>query len=90
MAHSVSAPPELYWAQQLQLHFEIYVDGVLRAQSGLMSVRDAPRTLVASGLDDAKELRLKCRLHNDGELGPKWPSSGPQIGCWGNPELYRK
>jgi hypothetical protein len=41
--------------------FEIYVDGRLRTQSGLMTPADQPRLLVAENLQEAKEIKLVTR-----------------------------
>jgi hypothetical protein len=44
-----------------RLNFEVYVDGTLRTQSGMMGPEDAFRLLVADGLKGAKQLRLVVR-----------------------------
>ncbi|HET6427030.1 MAG TPA: NPCBM/NEW2 domain-containing protein [Phycisphaerae bacterium] len=55
--------------------FEIYVDGVLRANSGVLGVGDKSRLLVVTGLDGARELKLVTRKHdlgNDELCGATW------------------
>jgi len=44
-----------------RVSFEIYVDGRLRTQSGLMTPADQPRLLVAENLQEAKEIKLVTR-----------------------------
>jgi len=44
-----------------RLNYEIYVDGRLRAQSGLMGPKDDFRLLAVDGLAGARELRLVAR-----------------------------
>ncbi len=46
--------------------FEVYVDGVLRANSGIVAVGDKPRLLVATGLEKARELKLVARTQDLG------------------------
>jgi len=75
-------PPDLDWSYTIKLHFEIYVDGTLRAQSGLISATDGPRLLVATGLEGAKEIRLKVRDHGDRTLR--------RVAFWGDPAFYGK
>jgi hypothetical protein len=43
------------------VNFEIRVDGVPVAQSGLMRAGDEPRLLVVQGLKNAKEVKLVTR-----------------------------
>lgn len=75
-----SFPPHVFWAHSIRLQYEIEVDGALKAQSGLMSVVDAPRLLVVKGLDAAKTLTLKVRGANDAKVN--------RIASWANPVLY--
>jgi len=44
-----------------RVNFEIYVDGELRTQSGLMTAADGPRLLVAGNLQAAKQIKLVTR-----------------------------
>ena len=44
-----------------QVNFEVFVDGELRAQSGLMTAGDAPRLLVVTGLAGARQVKLQVR-----------------------------
>jgi len=44
-----------------RLNYEIYVDGVLRAQSGFMGPKDPFRLMVVDGLAGAKQLKLVAR-----------------------------
>jgi len=61
-----------------KVNFEVWVDGRLRAQSGLMTAADRPRLLVADRLADAKQLRLVVRWdrpepeHLGGTAGTSW------------------
>jgi len=79
---SACYPPALDWSHAVRLHFEICVDGQLRAQSGLMTVTDGPRRLVVTGLEDAKEVRLMVRDHRDRTLR--------RVAYWGDPVFYKK
>jgi hypothetical protein len=78
----MSSSVQLSWACQHRLHFEIYVDGRLRAHSGLMGMTDPPRLLVVEGLDSAKEIRLVTRAHDDQDRGGL-------VGGWGEPAFYK-
>jgi hypothetical protein len=62
---------------------EIYADGRLRAQSGLLRVGDKPRLLVVDGLADAKELALVTRTAGD-------QNDLRALVTWGDPTFYRK
>jgi hypothetical protein len=64
-----------------RLHFEVYVDGELRAHSGLMRVTDPPRLLVAD-VTGAKQVRLVTRVHDD-------TVQRHLKGCWAEPAFYR-
>ncbi len=65
-----------------KMHFEIYVDGQLKAHSGLMAYGEAPKLLVVEGLQAAKEMRLVTRLSDDGgQRGVE--------GIWGEPAFYK-
>ncbi|MGA2032755.1 MAG: NPCBM/NEW2 domain-containing protein [Thermoguttaceae bacterium] len=64
------------------LSFEIYVDGKLRAQSGLMKFGDRPRLLVVAGLREAKEVRLVTRRD---DLVNDWYC----VGTWGDPRFLK-
>jgi len=63
--------------------FEIYVDGKLRAQSGLMRFGDAPRLLVADHLEGAKAVKLVTRRH---DLVNDWYC----LATWGDPRFYKR
>ena len=58
------------------------MDGVLRAHSGLMSIRDAPRRLVVDRLAGAKEVRLVTRADDDSV-------QRSLKGCWAEPCFYK-
>jgi len=62
--------------------FEVYVDGVLRASSGIVGVKDAPRLLVVNGLADAKEVRLVTRRDN-------LSSDECCLATWGDPRFIK-
>jgi len=64
------------------LSFEVYVDGRLRAQSGLMKFGDAPRLLVVTGLAGAAEVRLVTRR---ADLVDDWYT----LATWGDPRFIR-
>jgi len=55
------ARPAYDLPQQVRVNFEVYADGQLRAQSGLMAPADDARLLVADGLDGVRELKLVTR-----------------------------
>ena len=62
------------------------MDGTLRAQSGLMTARDAARLLVVDGLANAKELKLLVRWDR-----PEPKYLGGTIGTvWLEPKFYVK
>jgi len=63
--------------------FEVYVDGRLAAQSGLMSPGDGPRLLVVTGLEKAEEIRLRTRRDN-------MTNDGRCLATWGDPRFYKK
>jgi hypothetical protein len=48
-------------SETTRVSFEIYVDGELRAQSGLMVPANLPRLLVAGNLQGAKQIKLVTR-----------------------------
>jgi hypothetical protein len=50
---------------QYRANFEIWVDGQVRAQSGLMRPTDEARYLTVEGIKDAKEFKLVTRLDCD-------------------------
>jgi hypothetical protein len=55
--------------------FEVYVDGALRAHSGIVGVGDKPRLLAVTGLEKAKEVKLVTRrddLSNDENCLATW------------------
>jgi hypothetical protein len=60
------------------VHFEVRVDGELRAQSGRMGAADEARLLVVRGLEDAKTLTLRVRWDRPepkylgGTVGSQW------------------
>jgi hypothetical protein len=64
------------------LSFEIYVDGKLRAQSGLVKFGERPRLLVVDNLQSAKELKLVTRRD---DLVNDWYT----VATWGDPRLIR-
>ena len=64
------------------VNFEIWVDGQLKAQSGLMKTTDEPRLLVAD-LTGAKEVKLLTRLDSDGD-------NAYYLVAWCNAEFYGK
>jgi hypothetical protein len=64
------------------LNFEIYVDGKLRTQSGLMKFGDAPRLLVADKLENAREIRLVTRRD---DLVNDWYTTA----TWGDPRFIK-
>jgi hypothetical protein len=64
------------------VNFEIYVDGKLRAQSGMMKSTDAPRLLVVAGLENAKEVKLATRRD---DLVNDWYT----IKTWGDPRFIK-
>ena len=66
-----------------RVNFEIYVDGEVRLQSGLMRVDDPPRYLVVEGLKDAKELKLVTRLDSD-EDDPSY------LATWADAQFYEE
>jgi len=55
-----NANPQLH--RDARACFEVWLDGKLAAQSGLMTLGDEPRLLVATSLDRAKEIKLVTRL----------------------------
>ncbi|HUT33622.1 MAG TPA: glycoside hydrolase domain-containing protein [Planctomycetota bacterium] len=61
--------------------FEVYVDGALRAQSGLMGTADKPRLLVVNALENAKTIQLVTRREN-GENDLR------TLATWGDPTFY--
>jgi len=61
--------------------FEAFVDGVLRAQSGLMTTADKPRLLVVNCLENAKTLQLVTR-RDTGEHDLR------TLATWGDPTFY--
>jgi len=81
-AGSMSDSVTLDWAYQYQFSFELYADGKLVAQSGLMSPTDGPRLLVAGNLSGVKELKLVTRADQGLD-------SRGFVGCWGDPAFYR-
>ena len=56
------AQGSLSGTQKARASFEVYADGKLVAQSGLMTPGDEPRLIVAGGLDGVKELRFVTRF----------------------------
>ncbi len=71
---------------RLHLSFEVYVDGRLRAQSGIMRPADREiRLLVVEALAGAREVKLVTRTHNlKRRGGRKWAH-----GIWGNAGFYK-
>ena len=69
-----------------KVNFEVWVDGKLRAQSGLMTAADAPRLLVADRLAGAKQLRLIVRWDR-----PEPEHLGSTVGVsWLAPRFHKK
>jgi len=64
-----------------RLNFEIYIDGKLRTQSGLMKPTDPFRLLVVDGLGGASEMRLVVR--------PLTLPSYPLNVFWFDPAFYK-
>jgi hypothetical protein len=64
------------------LGLEIYVDGKIRTQSGLMKFGDPPRLLVADKLENAKELKLVTRRD---DLVSDWYT----LATWGDPRFIK-
>lgn len=64
------------------VYFDIYVDGKISAQSGLMLPSDEPRLLVVDGLDNAKTLQLCTRR----DTGLQRDLS--TLATWANPAFY--
>ena len=66
------------------VNFEVHVDGVLRAQSGLMTPKDEARLLVVDDLHNAKELKLLVRWDR-----PEPKYLGGTVGTvWLEPKVY--
>jgi hypothetical protein len=65
------------------VNFEIYVDGKLRAQSGLMKLGDEPRLLVVDNLLNAKEVKLVTR--RDDCVNDTYT-----VVTWGDPRFIKK
>jgi hypothetical protein len=65
------------------VNFEIYVDGKVAAQSGLVRPGDEPRLLVVRGLDDASELKLVVRRDN-------CKNDQYCLATWADPRFYKK
>ena len=65
----------------LRMNMEIFVDGKLRTQSGMMGTDDKARLLVVDGLENAKELKLRARMN-------KFPGIGVHT-VWGSPTMYK-
>ena len=63
--------------------FEVWVDGALRAQSGLMKFGDEPRLLAVEGLATAKEVKLVTRLDSCGD-------NATFLCVWANPQFYQE
>jgi len=66
-----------------RISFEIYVDGKLRTQSGMMTSTDRGRLLVVRDLADAKELRLVTRMDSCGD-------NSNFVAAWANPQFYQE
>jgi hypothetical protein len=76
----VGIPPGIM--EDAVMNFEIHVDGKLRTQSNLMTVRDAPRRLVVTGLQKASEILLVTRLAN-------LRDDDRVTAFWADPKFYR-
>lgn len=73
--HKHDCPP---W---VRLNFEVFVDGKLRAQSGMMGPVEKGRLLVVEGLENAKTMTFRVRMNG---------SPGIAVyGMWANPTLYK-
>jgi len=69
--------------------FEVWVDGRIRAQSGIMTARDAARLIVADGLTGARELKLVTRFDTP-DITNKWATWYNWLECsWHEPRLYK-
>ena len=73
--------PQLH--RDARVVFEIHADGKMVANSGVMTVGDKPRRLVATGLDKAKELKLVTRLDS-------LKDSPRSLFFWAEPTFYKK
>jgi hypothetical protein len=78
----MSSHIHLSWSHAVKLSYEIYVDGKAAVMSGLMSVNDASRLLVAEIPSDARELMLVVRADNG--MHRRGLNS-----CWGDPAFYK-
>jgi hypothetical protein len=56
------AKPTRTGTHKCRANFEVYADGRLVTQSGLMTPGDDPRLIVASGIAAVKELKLVTRF----------------------------
>jgi hypothetical protein len=66
---------------QYRANFEIYVDGEVRAQSGLMLATDDPRYLTVENLKGVKGIKLVTRLDCD--------KDDPSFLCtWADAQFY--
>jgi hypothetical protein len=66
---------------QYRANFEIWVDGAVRTQSGLMLTTDDARYLTVEGLKDVKEFKLVTRLDCD--------KDDPTFVCtWADAQFY--
>ncbi len=79
------AKPSLERLHEVRVSFEVYVDGALRAQSGLMTAADDARLIVADGLAGGKELRLVTRFDRP---EPK-NLGGLLYAQWREPSFYK-
>ena len=81
-----------YHVPGLRVCFDVYVDGQLRASSGLMGDGDEPRRVVAAGLDQAKELKLVTRMERlgDSPMNNSYPGYLGYICNWAEPRLIKK
>ena len=67
----------------LRVNFELWVDGKIKAQSGLMTALDEPRLLLVKDLEQGKELKLVTRLDSNGD-------NGTFICTWANASFFKK
>jgi len=67
---------------QAGVYFDIYVDGKIRTQSGLMTPSNEPRLVVVDGLDNARTLQLSTRRDNG------LPRDIATLATWAHPEFY--
>ena len=65
----------------MRVNFEIWVDGKIRTQSGMVGPKDEARLLVVDGLENAKTVTLHCRPF-------KIPGDLVYV-TWGEPKVWQ-